>query len=330
MKPNTNNGPRLCLAGLALFLASTGAHAQATRTWVSGVGADENPCSRTAPCKTFAGAISKTAAGGIISVLDPGGYGAVTITKSITIDGGGGFEASILASGTTGVLVNAAGINVVLRNLRINGGTALSPGVNGVRFLNGASLRIENCHISNFRAATAGNGNGVMVDASAAGTYRLQILDSSIVNNGVGNDGGGVRLRPTGANTFVFADIRNSDISNNNGYGVLSRDRTFVTVTGSNISSNTRSGVNLTTTGTIGETVVSDSTLTDNASVNVGSEAGVLSNGAASFIHIAGNSISQSETALRRLNSGHINSAGDNRSLGNTTDGTTDGTVTSL
>src|SRR6185503_17201961 len=140
---------------------------------------------------------------------------------------------------------------------------------------------------------TAGNGNGVMVDASTAGTYRLFILNSTIVNNGVGSDGGGVRLRPTGASTFV-------------------------TVTGSNISGNTRSGVNLTTTGTIGETVVSDSTLTDNASVNVGSEAGVLSNGAASFIHIAGNSISQSETALRRLNSGHINSAGDNRSLGNT------------
>ena len=76
MKPNTNNGPRLCLAGLALFLASTGAHAQATRTWVSGVGADENPCSRTAPCKTFAGAISKTAAGGIISV--PGVYSGLS------------------------------------------------------------------------------------------------------------------------------------------------------------------------------------------------------------------------------------------------------------
>ena len=329
MKSNTNNGPRRRLAGLAFFLASTGAYAQATRAWVSGVGDDVNPCSRTAPCKNFAGAISKTAAGGIISVLDPGSYGMVTITKSLTIDGGGWFEASILASGASGVVVNAAGINLVLRNLRISGGTAVSPGVNGVRFLYGASPRIENCHISYFRDATAGNGNGVMVDASAAGTYRLFILNSTIVSNGVGNDGG-VRLRPTGASTFVFADIRNSGISNNNGCGVLSRDRTFVTVTGSNISGNTRSGVNPTTTGTTGETVVSDSTLTDNASVNVGSEAGVLANGAASFIHIAGNSISQSESALRRLNSGHINSAGDNRSLGNTTDGTTDGTVTSL
>ena len=79
------------------------AQAQATRTWVSGVGDDVNPCSRTAPCKTFAGAISKTAVNGEINCLDPGGFGAVTITKSITIDCKGGYG-SILASGTTGVI----------------------------------------------------------------------------------------------------------------------------------------------------------------------------------------------------------------------------------
>src|SRR6201988_543245 len=90
-------------------------HAQASRTWVSGVGDDANPCSRTAPCKTFAGAISKTATLGYINVLDPGGFGAVTITKSITIDGGP-FKPGILASLTTGIIVNAAGANVVLRN----------------------------------------------------------------------------------------------------------------------------------------------------------------------------------------------------------------------
>src|SRR5260221_14271951 len=81
-----------------MFLGSSLAFAQATRTWVSGVGDDANPCSRTAPCKTFAGAISRTATGGEISVLDPGGYGAVTITKPITISGVGE-QASILSSG---------------------------------------------------------------------------------------------------------------------------------------------------------------------------------------------------------------------------------------
>ena len=87
------------------MLVSSAAHAQATRTWVSGVGDDVNPCSRTAPCKTFAGAISKTAANGEIDCLDPGGFGTVTITKSITIDCAGTLG-SILAAGTNGVNVN--------------------------------------------------------------------------------------------------------------------------------------------------------------------------------------------------------------------------------
>src|SRR5690242_18192497 len=99
---------------LAHLLTAAPAHAQATRTWVSGVGADANPCSRTAPCKTFAGAISKTAASGIINCLDPGGFGAVTITKSITIDCTGTF-AGVLAAGTNGINVNGTGIVVVLR-----------------------------------------------------------------------------------------------------------------------------------------------------------------------------------------------------------------------
>src|ERR1700754_555045 len=117
-------------AGLLLpALASAPAHAQATRTWVSGVGDDANPCSRTAPCKTFAGAISKTAAGGEINCLDPGGFGTVTITKSMTIDCAGTLG-SILASGTNGVNVNDANtgtpgtIKVILRNLTINGATS--------------------------------------------------------------------------------------------------------------------------------------------------------------------------------------------------------------
>src|SRR5512140_2511416 len=133
---------------LALACASF-AGAQATRTWVSGVGDDANPCSRTAPCKTFAGAISKTAAGGEIDALDPAGYGAVTITKAITIDGGGGQVASVLVSGTNGIVVqaNASTDVVILRNLRING---IGTGLNGVQFLSGKALGIENCAIFGF------------------------------------------------------------------------------------------------------------------------------------------------------------------------------------
>src|SRR5438105_372272 len=97
----------LAVIGTSLvpLLATAPAHAQATRTWVSGVGDDANPCSRTAPCKTFAGAISKTAGFGEINCVDPGGFGAVTITKSISIICDY-TEAGVLVSGTNGIIVN--------------------------------------------------------------------------------------------------------------------------------------------------------------------------------------------------------------------------------
>src|SRR5882762_3603686 len=116
----------LAVAVFTLTVASM-AQAQATRTWVSGVGDDANPCSRTAPCKTFAGAISKTAINGEIDCIDPGGFGAVTITKSITIDCSA-TVGSILGSGTNGVIINATNAGgtdplriVRLRGLSING-----------------------------------------------------------------------------------------------------------------------------------------------------------------------------------------------------------------
>src|SRR4051794_31626686 len=96
----------LYLSAIALTLAlSALLNAQATHTWVSGVGDDINPCSRTAPCKTFAGAIGQTDAGGEISCLDPGGYGNVTIAQSITIDCTSTMG-SVLASGNPGIIIN--------------------------------------------------------------------------------------------------------------------------------------------------------------------------------------------------------------------------------
>jgi hypothetical protein len=135
-----------------VLLGATMMYAQATRTWVSGVGDDANPCSRTAPCKTWAGAISKTAAGGEIDALDPGGFGALTITKAITLDGGGGQVASVLVSGTNGIVVQAGPADVViLRNLRINGISGSGAGgLNGIRFLAGAELDVENCYVFGF------------------------------------------------------------------------------------------------------------------------------------------------------------------------------------
>src|SRR5215218_9237664 len=149
---------------LAAFLATSSAHAQATRTWVSGVGDDVNPCSRTAPCKTFAGAISKTAKDGEISVLDPGGYGAVTITKSIYINGthGAGYG-SILASLVNGVNINITDVNdirksVRLRALDINGA---STGVNGVSILAANHVFIEDSVIDGFTGDGTNSGMGI-------------------------------------------------------------------------------------------------------------------------------------------------------------------------
>jgi hypothetical protein len=174
--------PLIAVVVACLTIAVQPANAQATRTWVSGVGNDANPCSRTAPCKTFAGAISKTAAGGEINAMDPGGFGAVTITKSITIDGGGGQIAGVLAAGTNGIVISA-GVNdtVTLRNLSIDGvvGT-LSPGLNGVQFNAGGTLIVENCRIFGFTQ------NGININANTASTVRVAVIDTVLSNNAGG------------------------------------------------------------------------------------------------------------------------------------------------
>ena len=186
----------LTLAIAALFGASTGSsYAQATRTWVSGVGDDVNPCSRTAPCKTFAGAISKTAASGEINVLDPGAFGAVTITKSITIRSE--FEAGVLATlGSSGIIVNTASATdkVVLEGLDIDG--AGTGGI-GVRILAGAQVEIVRCAIRRF------TGNGVNMVSSTANS-RVVISNSMINFNG-----GGLNVQGNGVgNIGVVVDTK--------------------------------------------------------------------------------------------------------------------------
>lgn len=160
--------------------------AQASRTWVSGVGDDVNPCSRTAPCKTFAGAISKTAEDGEIDCLDPGGFGAVTITKSITIDGAGTLG-SILASLVTGVTVNITSATDVrktvrLRNLSIQG---FDNGIHGVNFLAGSKLYVENCSIYGFQGSASSRGIRM---AHTAGGGQLHVSDTAITNCASGID----------------------------------------------------------------------------------------------------------------------------------------------
>jgi len=204
------NGKRFSLnfvVVLGLLLAfSSLAHAQATRTWVSGVGDDANPCSRTAPCKTFAGAISKTAAGGEINVLDPGGFGAVTITKSITISSEG-FEAGVLVSGTNGVVINALSTDVVvLRGLDFEG---LGTGLDGIKVLGSlGALHVEKCTINAFRGT---NGSGIEI-ATTSGTTQVYIKDTIVRDNGQGV-GGGIFINTAGGS--VKASIDNVRVENN-------------------------------------------------------------------------------------------------------------------
>lgn len=214
---------------LAACLSFSGtASAQATRTWVSGVGDDVNPCSRTAPCKTFAGAISKTAAGGEINCLDPGGYGAVTITKSMTISclytGGG------MLAGGNGIVVNAGPGDVVfLRGLDIFG---VTPPSNGVRFVAGGALHIEESTIRRFNAP---NSFGIMFAPS--GTSRLYIRNTTIADNGNGATGGGIGVAPSGSGSAV-ALIVDSTIVNNGGSGIAANGQARVLVGGSKIFGN--------------------------------------------------------------------------------------------
>jgi hypothetical protein len=172
------------------------ANAQATRTWVSGVGDDANPCSRTAPCKTFAGAISKTASGGIINVLDPGGFGAVTITKPITITGPRGYG-HLLSSGVQGIIINITSAPlgpVILRNLDISGaGTTL--GTNGINFIAGRTLRLDNVAIESY------SNIGLLVQATTPRIYANNLMMTQ-VNRGIVLNGGS-----SVGSSFVHLDI---------------------------------------------------------------------------------------------------------------------------
>jgi len=245
--------------GPSILTGAQPVFAQATRTWVSGVGDDVNPCSRTAPCKTFAGAISKTAAGGEIDALDPGGFGTVTITKAITIDGttGAGFG-SILASGTNGIIINATGATdvVTLRNLSING-AGTTRGLIGVKILAANRVIIENSEIFGFGGAgNFANGRGISDQRTAAGGV-LSVLNTTLSDN----DQAGIVVGASGGNR-ITANLDNLLITGNS-FGAVIAFGSLATISDSTISGNLiggATGVAVQITGTevqIERTVVS-------------------------------------------------------------------------
>ena len=269
---------KLSLA-LTIMAFAGAAHAQATRTWVSGVGNDANPCSRTAPCKTFAGAISKTATGGEINALDDGGYGTVTITKPITIEGGEGHIASVLNPGLSGIVVNTSGANdlVILRNLEINGA---GTGTRGINVLACKRLVVENVHIYGQSAASpAGQGiliggstttklisirhcqidkssaQGVQSGPAAPGANVLEIEDSVIEHNAAsGVELGGNSSKLTMSHSYVNFNVLG--VSTTNGiiqlYGnQISHNQISLQVSGGSVQSHGNNAIMNNTTNTL-------------------------------------------------------------------------------
>ncbi len=246
------------------FCAMTSqASAQATRTWVSGVGDDANPCSRTAPCKTWPGAISKTADCGEIDALDPGGFGTVTITKGIKLDGGGGEAgqvASILAAGVPGITINNTSANClfdVIRNLDING---IQSGTVGINVVAGKNVSLEHVDIENFtqqcinfQPANSMNlimystnlencAGGGIKSSTTSGTNRLNIEKSTIQRSGLGVQ----------ATSNSDVNIHNSMVSNNAGGGVEANGATsLISIDLSTVSNNQVFGVHATASGTM-------------------------------------------------------------------------------
>ncbi len=282
-------------AATLVFLLATAsaAHAQATRTWVSGVGDDVNPCSRTAPCKTWAGAISKTAPAGEISALDPGGFGAVTITKSITLNGDGTL-ASILASLTNGVIINAGPSDkIVLRNLSING---VGNGTNGIRFLAGLSLTVDNCTISGF------TGRGIEMNLGSPG--KLLVRNTRITNV------------PTGifvTNTSLTGGKSKAELDHvalttlTNGLDVGNNGR--VTISESYISANTGSGILASAANAL--------VFVDGCQVSYNEVAGINASVNGAIIRLADSEIYNNNVGINIAAGAVVESAGNNRVASN-------------
>ena len=277
-------------AFLALVFAAGTARAQATRTWVSGVGDDANPCSRTAPCKTFAGAISKTAAKGEINVLDPGPFGAVTITKSITI-ASDSTQAGVLASGYHAIVINAGPTDrVVLRGLDIEG---IGAGLRGVQVLAAGEVHVEKCIVNAFSQAGIG--------FEPSGASQLWVRDTVLRGNNTG-------IVVHGTNAPVDAFVVRSSIDSNSGPGVKVLEGATATVTDSFVGGNDGDGVFVRAAGSPAKVMIERTTISGNAG------AGVMAGGGASsaIARIGGNAIYANTKGLEMGSNGQIFSFGDN------------------
>lgn len=281
---------------LLTFTLALPAAAQAqTRTWVEGAAGDDAfPCSRTAPCRTFSRAHSVTSANGEINVVSPGSYGAVTVTKSITIDGGVGVVAAITNTSTNGVTINDSGSNtivVTLRNLTING-LGATGGTNGINFVSGKTLNVDHCKIAGNTGASP-NGGGIRVSLTASGGT-VNVIDSMIFNNRVG-------ITATSSPGIFKVNVLRSVITHNTSDGVFLNFGAQGTVNDSKLAFNGGAGVSLNTNAFNNATIL-DSEVHHN---NIG-----LFVGTGTTLKLGGSGVNQNATNFS--NSGTIVSFCDN------------------
>jgi hypothetical protein len=281
--------------GMFVLGCSLAQAAGADRTWVSGIGNDADPCSRTAPCKTFAGAFIKTADGGQINVIDAGAYGPITITHSITIDASESFAGVLAAGVTAGIKVDAGPSDVVvLRGLDIDGNEG---GQNGILFVAGGKLYVEDCRIYNF----AQRG----IDFEPNGKSELFVKDSIIREN----DAAGILIQP-GVGGAAKAVIEQTRLEGNqNGLSVL--DNAKVTIRDSVSSTNTSNGVLALTSVAAPEVNVENCFITHNVND------GIKASGNKAKVRLSGSTVTANDTGLFPTAGGTIDSFSNNNIDGN-------------
>jgi hypothetical protein len=280
-------------------------------TWVSGVGDDANPCARTAPCKTFTGAIADTAAGGEIQTLDSGnfafGTGTVVIPNAITISDASGSGASVLVSGTNGITIAAGATDVVnLRGLTIDGSNTGTG--SGIQINSAGRVNIEDCVIQGF-GPTAGTA-GIIVTPNS-GTVEVHIRNTIVRNNA-----SGILILPTGGAT-VITSIEGSTLANNSGGGLKADSAggpVGVTMSDSSVSVNTSNGVNA-VSGASGNVTVD---LTRDV-ISWNGAAGIQANqssGGTATVTIGFSTLSNNGSAVKTIGSAQVETVGYNQVTG--------------
>ncbi len=313
---------RALAAASLLLLSSSLSYAQAIQTWVSGVGDDANPCTRTLPCRTFLSAYSRTAANGQISVLDPGSFGGVSIGKSITISADPALG-GIVNAGTSGILISAGDEDVVsIQGLVLEGGGTL--GLTGIRFVRGKALHVRNCVIRGNRTSGVLFGYGIAFIPN--GVSDLFVADTLVQNNGIDSNGGGILIKPaaTGAATAMLDNVRMvGNVFGLKADATTSPGGVFVTVRNSVASGNAFSGLTAITAPGGGFAWI----MADHYTSASNGTTGVKSDGSGAIVTVGNSTVSMNGIGFQILNGGQLLTKGNNTLFGNASNGAASGVL---